>query len=46
MQVTLTAIFRVALYRYAIGGELTGPFTQEQVQHAFRPRRRRLMGRS
>jgi hypothetical protein len=41
IQVTLSAIFRVALYRYAVSGDLTGPFTQEQLQQAFRPKRRR-----
>jgi hypothetical protein len=42
LQATLTAIFRVALYRFAIGGEFSGRFSQEQLQGAFRPKRGRL----
>ncbi len=39
LQATLSAIFRVALYRFATGGESPGHFTQEQLQGAFRPKR-------
>jgi Family of unknown function (DUF6159) len=41
VQVTLSAVFRVALYRFATHGEAPGHFTQEQLQGAFRPKRGR-----
>ncbi len=37
-QTTLSAVFRVALYRFATRGEAVGRFSQEQLAHAFRPR--------
>lgn len=40
-QVTLSAVFRVALYRFATRGETAGRFTQEQLAGAFRPKGRR-----
>jgi hypothetical protein len=40
LQATLSAIFRVALYRYAIGGELSGRFTEEHLREAFRSKDR------
>ena len=41
LQATLTAVFRVALYRYATHGDVVGQFSQEQLQGAFRPKRGR-----
>ena len=40
LQATLSAVFRVALYRFATEGDAVG-FTSEQLQGAFRPKRRR-----
>jgi len=39
LQTTLSAVFRVALYRFATQGEALGRFTPEQLDGAFRPRR-------
>lgn len=39
VQTTLSAVFRVALYRFATTGDASGPFSQEQLQDAFRPKR-------
>ena len=42
---TLSAIFRVALYQFAVEGRATGGFEPEQLQSAFAPKkRRRLFG--
>ncbi len=41
VQATLTAVFRVALYRYATQGAVPGSFDETQLQGAFRPKRRR-----
>ena len=41
LQATLSAIFRVALYRFATDGEFPGRFTQEQLQGAFRTKGKR-----
>jgi hypothetical protein len=41
LQATLSAVFRVALFRFATGGDASGRFTAEQLQDAFRPRRGR-----
>lgn len=38
---TLTAIFRVALYRFATENRVVGGFDQTQLEGAFRPRRSR-----
>ena len=37
VQVTVSAVFRVALYRFATQGDAPGHFTQDQLQGAFRP---------
>jgi len=39
LQVTLSAVFRVALFRFATGGEIAGHFSQQQLEGAFRSRR-------
>ncbi|MFL5737104.1 MAG: DUF6159 family protein [Actinomycetota bacterium] len=36
---TMTGVFNAALYRYATTGEPSGPFTQDDLGGAFRPRR-------
>jgi hypothetical protein len=41
LQATLTAVFRVALYRYATQGDVVGQFSSEQLAGAFRPKRGR-----
>ncbi len=41
LQVTLTAVFRVALFRYATHGDVVGQFSSEQLEGAFRPKRGR-----
>ena len=38
-QATLTAVFRVALYRFATRGDVVGHFSEEQLGAAFRPKR-------
>ena len=38
---TMTGVFNAALYRYATTGEATGPFSQDDLSGAFRPRRSR-----
>jgi hypothetical protein len=40
LQVTLSAVFRVALYRFATQGDAPGHFSAAQLDDAFRPRRR------
>ena len=35
----LSGIFGVALYRYALDGEVVGGFTQEDLESAVRPKR-------
>ena len=42
LQTTLTAVFRVALYRFATRGDVVG-FTSEQLAGAFRPKGRRAV---
>jgi hypothetical protein len=39
VQATLTAIFRVALYRFATRGDVAGHFSEQQLGAAFRPKR-------
>lgn len=41
LQVTLSAVFRVALYRFATQGDAPGHFSAAQLDAAFQPRRRR-----
>ncbi len=41
LQVTITSVFRVALYRYATEDKVLGGFDSEQLAAAFAPRRRR-----
>jgi hypothetical protein len=41
VQTTLSAAFRVALYRFATQGEVLGPYQREPLEQAFRPKRRR-----
>ena len=41
----LSGIFNAALYRYAVSGEVNGPFSESDFQQAFRPRRGRAGGR-
>lgn len=41
LQATLSAIFRVALYRFATHGETPGVFTEAQLAGAFQPSSRR-----
>lgn len=35
----LTGVYRTALYRYAVAGQVSDGFTADQIQNAFRPRR-------
>ncbi|HEY1357175.1 MAG TPA: DUF6159 family protein [Thermoleophilaceae bacterium] len=44
LQVTLSAVFRVVLYRFATTGQALGPFGQEQLAQAFRPKGRSVAG--
>jgi hypothetical protein len=39
VQATLSAVFRVALYRFATRADVTGHFSEEQLSAAFRPRK-------
>jgi hypothetical protein len=41
IQSTVTEAFRVAVYRYAMGAEAAGPFTDSELAAAFQPRKRR-----
>jgi len=41
VQTTLSATFRVALYRFATQDAVLGPFEREPLEQAFRTRRRR-----
>ena len=41
----MTGIFNAALYRYAIEGHAGGPFSADQLNNAFRPKRRGMLGR-
>jgi hypothetical protein len=41
LQATLSAVFRVALYRFATQGDAPGAFSQEQLAGAFQAKRRR-----
>jgi hypothetical protein len=41
LQTTLSATFRVALYRFATQDVVLGPFQREPLEQAFRPKRRR-----
>ncbi len=40
-QATVMAVFRVALFRFATTEEISGPFSREQLETAFRPRGRK-----
>lgn len=40
----LSGIFNAALYRYAVSGEVSGPFAHQDFDQAFRPRRSRMSG--
>jgi hypothetical protein len=42
LQATLSAVFRVALYRFATQGDAPGAFSQDQLAGAFRPKPRRV----
>jgi hypothetical protein len=44
VQNALGAVFRVALYRYAVAGDAAGPFAPDQLQDAFRPKRGSRLG--
>jgi len=44
LQATLSAVFRVVLYRFATTGDVLGPFGQEQLSQAFRPKGRSIAG--
>jgi hypothetical protein len=37
----LILVFRLAVYRYAVGEGGTGPFAAADLEAAFKPRRRR-----
>jgi hypothetical protein len=37
----LSGVFGVALYRYAVGGEAVGGFTQEELESAVKVKHRR-----
>jgi hypothetical protein len=37
---TLTQVFRVALYRFATGAPVASGFASEDLEAAFRPKRR------
>jgi hypothetical protein len=41
VQTTLSATFRVALYRFATQDTVLGPFQREPLEQAFKPKRRR-----
>jgi len=41
LQAALSAVFRVALFRFATEGAALGRFSQDQLQEAFKPRRGR-----
>lgn len=43
-QQALGGIFQVALYRYAVSGNAPGPYTDDDVMRAYRPRRSRGAG--
>ena len=38
LQTTLTAVFKVALFRFATRGDVVGQFSQDQLSGAFRPK--------
>ena len=38
LQTTLNAVFRVALFRFATQGDVSGRFSQDQLAGAFRPK--------
>jgi uncharacterized protein DUF6159 len=42
LQATISAVFKVALFRYATEGKVLGGFEQQELESAFVPRRRRL----
>jgi hypothetical protein len=45
-QSALVMVFRLAVYRYAVGAGGVGPFATADLEAAFKPRRRhRLPGR-
>jgi hypothetical protein len=44
LQATLSAVFRVVLYRFATTGDVLGPFGQDQLAQAFRPKGRSIAG--
>lgn len=41
LQVTITAVFKVALFRFAADGSVLGGFQRQELEAAFAPRRRR-----
>ena len=41
VQTAVAQVFRLAVFRYATTGEAAGPFTTDQLESAFRQRRRR-----
>jgi hypothetical protein len=46
VQSTLSATFRVALYRFATQDTVLGPFQREPLEQAFKPKRRRSRGQT
>lgn len=39
LQMTVVTVFKVALLRFATDGAVTGGFQQEQLEHAFKPKK-------
>jgi len=46
LQVTISSVFRVTLYRYATEGKVLGGFDAEHLEAAFTPRKRSGISRS
>jgi Family of unknown function (DUF6159)/Protein of unknown function (DUF4013) len=42
VQVTISTVFKVALYRFATDGSVLAGFEQQELEAAFKPKRRRL----
>ena len=43
VQVTVSAVFKVALFRFATDGSVLAGFEQQELEAAFKPRRRRRL---
>ena len=42
VQVTISSVFKVALFRFATDGQVLAGFDQQELEAAFKPRRRRV----